>query len=320
MATKKNAPKHYYVVYGNEPFQREGYVRSAKSNFEKIGWEIEDCDPHDFRGSMFVDFLQPEKLLIVITMDNGDFDLDSFIEHLDNPEDGRCILLHHRGGLNCKKPFKDLVKKLGNKAIKYEKPSDWKYEEPLSQFAIKTAKGMGCELPPNLALAITRKVGADFGSMYFEIKKAVTLADCDNEKKLQPKHFKAFGSVNNGVLVDFRKAIENRNRKACLKALKTLKELSAHDPTMSIASSMQKRLLELEQVRNLHKRGIGEKNASAMVGMNTFVYKNLIPCVQRWGEDLPKLVALFAKSQRNVLSGNISPMAEFECGLIKLLK
>ena len=317
---KKNAPNHFYIVYGNEPFQREGYVRSAISNFEKIGWEIEHCDPQDFRGSMYQDFMSPEKLLIVITVDNGDFDLDSFLEHYDKPEDGRCILIHHRGGLNCKKPFKDLIKKLGKKAIKFEQPSDWKYEEPLSEFAISTAKKMGCELPSNLALAITRKVGADFGSMYFEIKKAVTLADCDNDKTLQPKHFKAFGSVNNGVLVDFRKAIENRNRKACLKALKTLKEISTTDPTMSIASSMQKRLLELEQVRNLHKRGISEQNASQMVGMNTFIYKNLIPCVQKWGDDLPKLIAIFSKAQRNVLSGNLCPMADFECGLIKLLK
>ena len=320
MATKKNAPKHYYVVYGNEPFQREGYVRSAKANFEKIGWEIEECDPHDFRGSMYQDFMSPENLLIVVSMDNGDFDLDSFLEHYESPEDGRCILLHHRGGLNCKKPFKEIVKKIGNKAIKFEKPSDWNYEKPLSDFAINTAKKMGCELPQALSLAIARKVGSDFGSMFFEIKKAVTLADCDNEKKLQPKHFKAFGSVNNGVLVDFRKAIENRNRKACLKALKSLKEISATDPTMSIASSMQKRLLELEQIRNLHKRGISEKNASLMIGMNTFVYKNLIPCVQKWNGDLPKLIAIFSKAQRNVLSGNISPMAEFESGLIKMLK
>lgn len=318
--SKKKSPNHYYVVYGNEPFQRESYVRSAKANFEKIGWEVEDCDPHDFRGSMFVDFLQPEKLLLVITMDNGDFDLDSFLEHYENPEDGRCILLHHRGGLNCKKPFKSLIKKLGSKAIKFEKPSDWNYEKPISDFAIKTAKNMGCELPTPLAMAVTKKVGADFGSMFFEIRKAVTLADCDNEKKLQPKHFKAFGSANNGVLVDFRKAIENRNRKACLKALKSLREISTTDPTMSIASSMQKRLLELEQIRNLNKRGIGEKTASSMIGMNTFVYKKLIPCVQKWKDDLPELIVIFAKAQRNVLSGNISPMAEFESDLLKLLQ
>lgn len=320
MATKKKAPNHYYVVYGNEPFQRERYVRSAKSNFENIGWEIMECNPHEFSTFLYPDFLQPERLLVVVNMDNGDFDLESFLSHLESPEDGRCVLLHHRGGLNCKKPFKDVVKKVGKKAIKFEQPSDWTYEKPLSEFAIKTAKSFGFELPSNLAVAITKKVGADFGGMYFEIKKAVTLADCDNDKTLQPKHFKAFGSVSNSAFVDFRKAIENRNRKACLKALKSLKEINTNDPTMAITSGMQKRLLELEQVRNLHKRGMGEKNASSIIGMNAFVYKNLIPCVQKWGNDLPKLIALFSKSQRNVLSGNLCPMAEFECGLIKLLK
>lgn len=317
---KKNKPNHFYVVYGNEPFQREKYVRSAKANFEKIGWEIMDCDPHDFRAYMFEDFTLPENLLIVVTMKNGDFDLDSFLEHYKDPEEGRCILLHHQGGLNCKKPFKQVVKEVGKKVLKFEKPSDWNYEKPISQFAIATAKQMGKELPQTLALAITKKVGADFGGMYFEIKKACTLADCDNSKTIQVKHFKAFGSVSNSAFVDFRKAIEDRNLKRTLKALKTLREINTGDPTMQVASGMQKRLLEIEQVRNLIERDIGDDNASKMLGMKVFVYKNLIPVAQRWGSDLPKLIAHFANSQRNVLSGNINPMAEFEGGLLKYLR
>ena len=175
--TKKNAPNHYYVVYGNEPFQREGYVRSAKANFEKIGWEIMDCTPHEFSPFLYPDFLQPEKLLVVVNMDNGDFDIESFLSHLENPEEGRCVLLHHRGGLNCKKPFKDVVKKVGKKAVKFEQPSDWSYEKETSAYAIKVAKGFGKELPKNLSLAISKKVGPNFGSIFFEIKKAVALAD-----------------------------------------------------------------------------------------------------------------------------------------------
>ena len=317
--TKKNAPNHYYVVYGNEPFQREGYVRSAKANFEKIGWEIMDCTPHEFSPFLYPDFLQPEKLLVVVNMDNGDFDIESFLSHLENPEEGRCVLLHHRGGLNCKKPFKDVVKKVGKKAVKFEQPSDWSYEKETSAYAIKVAKGFGKELPKNLSLAISKKVGPNFGSIFFEIKKAVALADCDEEEILQPKHFKAFGSVSNSAFVDFRKAIENKNLKATLKALKTLREINTGDPTMQIASGMQKRLLEMEQVRNLVDRGMGEDSASAILGMNKFVYKNLVPCVKRWGNNLPKLIAHFSKAQRNILSGSINPMADFECGLIKLL-
>ena len=75
----------------------------------------------------------------------------------------------------------------------------------------------------------------------------------------------------------------------------------------------------MEQVRNLVLRGMGEETACAMLGMNRFVYKNLVPCVKSWGNNLPKLIVHFSKAQRNILSGSINPMADFECGLIKLL-
>ena len=313
-------PKSYYVVYGNESFQRERYVRSAKDNFIKLGWEVIDCDSHAFSSFLYPDFLQPENLLIVVNTDKGDFDLSSFEEHLKNPDKGRCVLIHHKGGLNCKKPFKELVKKVGKKAIKFEQPSDWSYEKEMASFALKTAKSFGKEIPQNLALAIAKKVGPNFGSLFFEIKKACVLYDAvGSEGTLEPQHFKAFGSVSNSSFVDFRKALEERNLKATLKALKNLRSLYNQDPTMQITSGMQKRLLQLEQARNLRKRKFSDQNASSIMGVSPYVYKNLSPILKVWGDDLPKLISHFAKSQRNILSGSVNSWANFEVGLIRLL-
>ena len=229
-------------------------------------------------------------------------------------------MLHHKGGLKCKKAFKDALKKAPKKSVvKFEKPSEWSHEAVTSKFVRDQTKKFGFKISDKMSYAIARKVGPNFGSLFYEIQKACVLAEIDGDKNLEPKHFKAFGSVSNSAFIDFRKALEERKLKATFKAMKALRQLYPTDPTMQIASGMQKRLLQMVQIWDLQKRKVLDKKAAAIVGLNPFVYKNLLPSVRAWGKDLPFLVAHFAKSQRCVLSGTVNPWAEFEAGLIKLL-
>jgi DNA polymerase III delta subunit len=308
------------MVSGSQTVLRLRWLRSYVQQSEKNGISVEWVDAENpgelesaIDGNPFMD--EGKKLVVVENPHKGDLEL--YKAHQKATDADAMLLLHYDGDPKGNTKFGKWAKELGKAHGSFPKPSDWKAPEEAAEFAVEEAKLHGKTLEPNMAVALVRLVGADFGVVAFEILKMSVLADSRGSKVIGKDEIRdgraELTQADVGPIIE---ALRRRQKQGLLKALTRIKERSKDDPTMYVARTVGAEALRWLQAASLD--ALPPKQAAQQLGINPWFFENkVLPVAKAWGVPrLTKLIKALAQAERGVFDGHISPWIGLNCLLL----
>jgi DNA polymerase III delta subunit len=316
--TKKRLPP-VLLVSGNQGLLRDRRLREIIYGCEKSGWAVEELDSFDEIHnylSGFASLFSGKR--VALWKSKEKFDATMVKEFAKDPSPNLSLLFCYPGTPTAKSDFGKLVKAFPKTHSIFTKPSDFKLEEAAIEFCVAEFKLHGMVISGNLAAALVRKVGSDFGIVSFEVLKATELARAQGVTEIVPEILKGSMAVlAEASIWPLLEALENRNGRATANVLERLGETGRRN-TMKVLGTLRATLLTCAQAAELHERGVSPKEAAEIVGSHIYRYqKTILPLARNWGRNrLFVLLEKLAKAERAVLSGGIDPWNTLVSGIL----
>ncbi len=177
--------------------------------------------------------------------------------------------------------------------------------------------------PRSLLESMVKTVGADLGTLAFEVDKAVSLAVAEGRDTIDPSHIKrVIRPSNHFDMTPIRESLAKRKTKSLLESLGRAYKYSVSDPTMMLLRGKggpgDLAITWLQSSLCLDKGGSADK-ISDLTGTPVWaVVRDTIPAVRLWGTDnLRHLVRSLAEVDRGYLLGAPSPRTALESALVR---
>ena len=305
------------MVSGSQTVLRLRWLREYIKNSESQGIQVEWVDAgnpgeleQSLAGNPFMD--EAKRLLVVSNPDKGD--LDVYRSH-DDPEVQ--LLLHYEGDPRGSTKFGKYAKSLGKAHGQFSCPNKWQAEDAAVEFAVKEAGRQGKSLDKNLATALVRLVGSDFGVLVFEVLKMSILAEARGKSSIGKEEIRdGRAELIEASVSPIIDSLRLRRKSSLIKAMDRLMSSSKDDPTLRLCRILGSEAMKWLQAASLD--ALPPKQAAQELGINPWYFENkILPVAKSWGKDrILKLVHALAQAERAVLQGDISPWVGLKCRLL----
>jgi hypothetical protein len=325
IAWASKGPPPLMMLSGNNRFMRRRAVRHLVGQAHKAGYEVV------FAGSdgevidaltMGTTFGQPT--LIVVAP--GDLDIETAKALVEDKPSRVGILVDVDGPVKEKKmPVAALVH--GAHQTAFNLPSKRKDLEALAaRFVCHESDallGQKGSLDKNMAAAIVRGVGTDFGVLAYEVAKVTALVRARGASVVTVPDLRA--SLRGSAAADMqplRDALALADEAGTARALAKIKQKSVTDPTMLLLRARGGPAdLAFQWLRAalLLEKGMGAPAIASDLGSPEWaVARDVIPAAKRWGRrNLAHLVRDLAATDRGVLTGIPAPWVACEASLLR---
>jgi DNA polymerase III delta subunit len=318
-------PPPLIVLSGNEGFLRHREYRKAVAAAQSTGRVIERVDGKD--AEAVSDALEPmfgEPSLVVVS-NPAKVDLELMQAHQEEGDNTIAVLLVNEGkirkGSNLAK-VSDLVAK--RHRIEFLRPTQaHKVEDYVVKFIVTEAKGHGLSISTDLAEALLKKVGSDFGILHFELMKvAAYLAYTEGGDRVTPGALKAtMVRTGESSLVPLSKALGLASVKGVLREMTEIKRNSPEaegSVVLQTCGFLGKSTVKWLHAAALEADGAGVDEAASRVSIHPYVYKSyILPVAKLWGKArLSALLRKITRAEVAVKAGHIAPWTELEAGLV----
>ena len=317
------------VVYGTDDFRRERFLRSVVGKNVKDGWAISHVDVGtpsaegavgDILSTVGVLFSQPT-LCVLRKPEKASEGLVKLLKvHAGESGEPMVVFLLVYETDKPSGHLWDLVPKSAHKG--FPLPAFYKMEEAAVSFVAEEARGF--KVDTNLATALVRKVGTDFGVLSFEVSKIVTLARSLGVTVVTPEMVKQAmaplsESDGSGVL----DALAFKSTPKVARELEAFRKSKGGDPTIELCGRvLSPSLLRWLQAAHFHASGLSPTVAAGRLSANPWYWENkVLPPARAWGvPGLAKLLSVVAQSQEAVFRGSICPWVVLESGLLRAIE
>ena len=325
IAWASKGPPPLMMLSGDNRCMRRRAVRHLVGQAHKAGYEVA------FAGSdgevvetitMGTTFGQPT--LIVVAP--GDLSVETAEALMEDKPQRVGILLDVEGAVDEKKmPVTALVH--GAYQTAFNLPSKKKdLESMAARFVCHESDallGQKGSLDKNMAKAIVRGVGADFGVLAYEVAKVTALVRARGANEVTVSDLRA--TLRGSAAADMqplRDALAAADEAATAKALVKIKQKSVTDPTMLLLRARGGPAdLAYQWLRAsllLAKGGDAQSIASSIGSPEWAVTRSVIPAAKRWGStNLKTLVKNLASVDRGVQTGIPAPWVACEAALLQ---
>jgi len=266
--------------------------------------------------------LYPEPILMVVSEPKG-MDPELVREHVEGDDNTVALLLVSEGNVPGKGTLSEIAEGIPKKyLVAFKKPSPYKQEEASISFVMKEAQQRGKRMPESVALALVKKVGTEFGVLYYEVMKVAAYMEAIGAgEEVTADHLRAtvlqVGSVDNH-LKDMVTAVGHASPRRVLRSLDAIQKDSGQDATMRTLAWLGGQATKWLHAASLDSQGAGENEGASRMGMSPYVYSSIIlPVSRRWGvTNLKTLVHRLAHVEVSIKSGKINPWIQLECALV----
>ncbi len=310
------------LVHGTCGFRVSRHRLGLQNEAYDAGFRVETADGKDqgsvlaaLSGSVF--FAEP--LAVVVT--NPLKDVGGVLELAEQSgENLRVICIQNSTIPKTSKLIKGLK---GARVFLYQNPTKpWELAPHAVDFGISIAKSMGLPVKKALMESLVARVGTDLPSLYWEIKKAVTLASLENATSIEATHIKRtlapIAEVGPDSLIV---PLENLSPKRFLAAALRVQKHSGKDPTMWASATLSKRVLLWLAVAQAHETNVPMDVVANRLGKNAWYLKNqvLLPA-KRWGsQGCVALLSALAASEVSVRAGATAPFNQLVCEIVEAM-
>lgn len=327
------------VIFGNNDFLRHRAVEQTIAKQRKNGWDIdivEGTDTTALMAALTQSFgMFDESLPVLVVVKNPEkAPLDALQGFVKKPTPNVMVLLSIEGEPKGNTKFGKFVDGLDKKFVQKYSFAEKKWEIPkeAAAFCVAEAKRLGKPMGEELAAALVKTSGTDYGYLAFEIQKAVLYAEARKSDKLTLEDVKAALAPIGEVSFDgVREALVSRNPKAVASALNRVYKLSK-DPTMGMAGYLEAIAIGSKTEREgkvsfgwlhlttLRQQGLSGDQIAERLGTHPWRTNNiLLPEVRAWTpEAVLQLLRIAATTRRAVVSGQQDPWVVLTSGIIAL--
>lgn len=305
------------IIHGNCNFRvsrhRQAILREMSSEYR-----VEFVDAKEKGSALDVlsgnAFFQ-EPLAIIVT--NPTKDTDTILQLADHAGSDLRVLLINEGTIpkNSK-----LFKIKGTRVAHYQNPTKpWEMKPHAVDFGVLAAREMGTPISKPLAESLVGRVGTDLATVWWEIKKASTLARTENSDQIDVKHVKKTLAAIAEVGPDSMVApLEKMSAKKFLSAALRVQKHAGKDPTMWTCAMLSNRILLWLAVASAVENNVPLDLVATRTGKNSWYLKNkILHPAKRWGtRGCADLLDALAKAENSVRSGASAPFASLVCSLV----
>ena len=325
------------VISGSHDFLRRRSLEQTVTKQRTAGWDIQVVDGSDSMG--FLSALHQSagmfgdgKPVLVIVHNPEKAPLSALENHAKDPSPAATVLLSIEGEPKGNTKFGKFILGLDKKAhMAYPLPDKWDIPKFATQFCVTEAKRMGKPMTEELAGALVKTSGVDFGFLAFELQKAFLHAEARGSATLDFADVKATVAPMGEVSFDaIKDALATRNRKTVAMALGRIKKL-VKDPTMKLCGFLEAIILgsmtEKEGKTSfgwLHltvmvAQGMDSDQIADALGVKPFRCKTyLLPEVRAWNpKALLDLVRATSQTRRAVVTDQLDPWLILVAGILK---
>tara|TARA_X000000950_G_scaffold259444_1_gene327823 strand:- start:585 stop:1448 length:864 start_codon:yes stop_codon:yes gene_type:complete len=253
---------------------------------------------------------------LAIVVDNPTKDTNTILQLAEVEDDTLRVVLIHSGTL----PKNSKLLKIKNlRVAQYQNPSKpWEVKPHATEFAVLSAREMGTPISKPLADSLVSRVGADLATVWWEIKKASTLAKSEGGQSIDVKHIKQTIAAISEVGPDAMLApLEKMSAKKFLQAAFRVQKHSSKDPTMWTCAMFSKRILLWLAVAQAVEKKVPLEQVAERLGKNSWYLKNqILQPSKRWGSrGCAELLSALATAENSVKSGAAAPFNSLICSI-----
>ena len=327
-----------FAISGTNDFLRRRAVDQTIDKQRASGWDIQTVDGTD--GSLMSAIHQSANLfgdnkpVLVVIKTPEKAPLSALQDYIKNPTPNVTLLLVLDDEPKGNTKFGKFIDALDKNARQIYDLPDKKWEIPKVSiaFVVAEAKRLGKPITEDLAAALVKTSGTDFGYLAFELQKAVFYAESRKSDKLTIEDIKAAIAPIGEVSFDgVREALITRNPKAIASALNRVYKMSK-DPTMGMAGYLEAIAIGSKTERDgktsfgwlhlttLRQQGLTGDQIAERLGTHPWRTNNiLLSEVRAWSpEAVLQLFRLAAQTRRAVVSGQLDPWVVLVSGIIEL--
>ena len=325
MRVKWEKPPRAIAVAGSEHYIRNRWVRHTLLDAYREGFEVVFASS-DVEVNSALSMAETFGLKTVVVAPLGDITLPTVEGQVASSAKTTSLLLECVGELNPKKHLsvEGVPKKY---RVEFNWPSQKKDQTRMAErFVLSEAsRWLGNDKAISLKIAerLVTTVGADLGTLSWEISKAAALARSRGDTTITIAHLRATlrpASATN--LQPLRTALMRADVEGVAKALRTIKSKSTTDPTMLLLRSRggpADLAYQWLHASLLVERGSNPAEIATVIGVPGWaVEKTILPAVRKWGKkSLQNLVRDLAHADRGTLQGVPSPWVACQSALLR---
>lgn len=282
---------------------------STTRRFE--GWDVRSVDarkdePAIIHEAFDVGLFDENPVLVVLRSASKVKGLAGYLSR-----DGLDILIIQEG---------DILKSLeGYPKHEFKGVKNYQKRESAVKFLMMEVKKHGRALSEDIAGAVVKRVGNEYGVLRWEaLKFAYSGAGDITAKEALGVIAPLSESEGTGIM----DALATRNTREFLRECLRMEQTKPGDQTMALCSGLLTRnvMLWLE-ICLRDKKGENARDMASELKMNPYVLeKTVLPQARLLGiERLRRLLCLTAECERAVLWGSVSPWAKFKSGVLSII-
>jgi DNA polymerase III delta subunit len=274
------------------------------------------------------------KPVLVVVYNPEKAPLAALENHVKDSSPATTILLSIEGEPKGNTKFGKFIAGLDKKSHQVFSFPDKKWEIPAfaMQFCMTEAKRMGKPMKEDLAAALVKTSGIDFGFLFFELEKSVMHAESRGSTTLEVADVKAaMAPIGEVSFEGIKDALATRNRKAVAIALERIHKL-VKDPIMPLCGFLEaiamgsktekegKTSFGWLHLTSLVAQGRSPDQIAETLGIHPYRCKSfLVPEVRAWNPDaVMELIRVTAQARRAVVSGQLNPWLIFVSGMMNV--
>lgn len=317
------------VLHGNLQFLKDRYVSTVTGEANRLNWRVEFLGGGTAKEETGIQNLLSETLdsvcffggtLLVVLQKTYASCLPVVDGYLKDPPKGVVLLVHSPMKLAANSKWLKRGKTLGKHGVQvHNAPAISNQRTFARDFCLAEAKRYGKTLTSDLAESWVTKVGTELVYLAGEVHKAALHADSRSSKGIElqdiVKVLAIFGPRN---IFDALDCVKRKDPKRLAKMLMSIKQTHKKDPTMGVLKIMSGEVTKWMLTYNTWRRGFSDQEAAKAIPMNPWAYKLNLQVAERWQwQGMVALLALFARTERSILSGGLDPWSGLFCGLIQ---
>jgi DNA polymerase III delta subunit len=324
MALSWKNPQPVVAIGGNATFLVGREIRNAVLLTERSGrrviWAQDDAEVVD---TLTMASTFGEACLVIV--DAEKISLETIREVKENPPPKTGVLIHVQGKFEGDIPVLQEVH--AGFQVQHNLPTK---KKDLIALCVRFARAEAASLlggnknalDEKLAEALVKNVGADLGTVAFEISKMAALARSQGKDEITLDHVKEL--IRPSTIIDLqplRDALLAKNAPKMAQALDRIRRTTSQDPVMLILrgnGSAGDLALKWLRTAVLLEGGASLEEIAARTNTPVWATKrDLIPGAKRWGASaLRDLVMRLGKADRGVLLGSPAPWVSVESALL----
>ena len=311
------------LLHGNCGFRIGRHKAALRNAAYSDGFRVEEANAAvsgEVMGALSGSVFFPSPLAIIVS--NPTKDTEAVLEVArQSGDDLKIICIQNNTIPKSSKLLKGLK---SARVFLYQNPTKpWELEPHGVEFGMSLAKDMGLSISKSLMGSLVSRVGAELPTLYWEIRKAATLAQLESATQIEAHHIKKTMAPISEVSPDALIApLESLSTKRFLSAALRIQDHAGKDPTMWACAILSKRVLLWLAVATAVEKGVPLEDVALRLNKNVWYLKNqVLNPAKRWGsKGCVALLSAFAASEVSVRSGAASPFNQLVCEVVEAIR